>query len=58
MFSQFDKSDLLNPATAARYRAAVLAPGGTRPAAKLVEDFLGRPFNEQAYRNWLNQEVN
>ena len=58
LFSQFDKNDLLNPAMPARYRAAVLAPGGSKPAAKLVEDFLGRPFNEEAYRAWLNQEVN
>jgi thimet oligopeptidase len=58
LFSQFDKANLLDPAIAARYRAAVLAPGGSKPAAKLVEDFLGRPFNEQAYRAWLNEEVN
>ena len=58
MFAQFDRKDLLNPATPARYRAAILAPGGSKPAAKLVEDFLGRPFNEEAYRAWLNQEVN
>jgi thimet oligopeptidase len=58
MFSQFDKTNLLDPKVAARYRQAVLAPGGSKPAAKLVEDFLGRPFNEQAYRAWLNAEVN
>jgi thimet oligopeptidase len=58
MFSQFDKKDLLNPAMPARYRAAVLAPGGSKPAAQLVEDFLGRKFNEAAYRAWLDQEVN
>ncbi len=56
MFSQFDKSNLLDPKIAAKYRAAVLAPGGSKPAAKLVEDFLGRPFNETAYRKWLNEE--
>jgi len=56
MFSQFDKSNLLDPKVPARYRAAVLAPGGSKPAAKLVEDFLGRPFNEDAYRKWLNEE--
>ncbi|HTO90087.1 MAG TPA: M3 family metallopeptidase, partial [Candidatus Sulfotelmatobacter sp.] len=58
MFSQFDKTDLLNSVTAGRYRHAVLEPGGSKPAAKLVEDFLGRPFNEQAYRAWLDQQVN
>ena len=31
-------------------------PGGSKPAAKLVENFLGRPFNEKAYRAWLTEE--
>jgi Zn-dependent oligopeptidase len=55
MFSQFDKSDLLSPVVAKRYRDAVLAPGGSAPAAKLVENFLGRPFNFNAYQAWLNE---
>jgi thimet oligopeptidase len=55
MFSQFDKADLLSPATSKRYRDAVLAPGGSAPAAKLVENFLGRPFNFNAYQAWLNE---
>ena len=55
MFSRFDPANLLDPATARRYRDAVLAPGGTAPAAKLVEDFLGRPFSFEAYRAWLNR---
>jgi len=55
MFSQFDKSDLLSPVVAKRYRDAVLAPGGSAPAAKLVENFLGRPFNFDAYQAWLNE---
>ena len=32
----------------------VLAPGGSKPAAELVSDFLGRPFNEQAWKKWLD----
>jgi len=55
MFSQFDKNDLLSPVVAKRYRDAVLAPGGSAPAAKLVENFLGRPFNFNAYQAWLNE---
>ncbi len=58
MFGQFDRNNLLDPALAGRYRQAILAPGGSRPAARLVEDFLGRPFDEQAYRAWLSGEVN
>ena len=55
MFSQFDKGDLLSPTIAKRYRDAVLAPGGSAPAALLVEHFLGRPFNFNAYQAWLNE---
>ena len=33
-----------------RYRKLVLAPGGTKPAAELVADFLGRPISLDAYR--------
>jgi thimet oligopeptidase len=56
MFSQFDRSDLLAPAVAAKYRRTVLAPGGSKPAATLVSDFLGRPFDYKAWENWLNRD--
>ncbi len=56
LFSQFDEKDLFAPAVAKRYRDTVLAPGGSKPAAKLVEDFLGRPFNADAWRAWLERD--
>jgi thimet oligopeptidase len=56
MFSQFNKANMLAPDVAKRYRDRVLAPGGSKPAAKLVEDFLGRPFNFAAWQKWLNEE--
>ena len=56
MFSQFDRNNLLAPGVAAKYRATVLAPGGAKPAAALVADFLGRPFDYKAWENWLNRE--
>ncbi|MFP5262857.1 MAG: M3 family metallopeptidase [Blastocatellia bacterium] len=55
LFSEFDKAHLLSPGVAKRYREAVLEPGGSRPAAKLVEDFLGRPSNFMAWQAWLNE---
>jgi Zn-dependent oligopeptidase len=55
LFSKFDKAHMLSPGVAKRYRETVLAPGGSRPAAKLVEDFLGRPSNFAAWQAWLNQ---
>ena len=57
MFSKFDKSNLLDPTIATRYRDSVLAPGGAAPAADLVSHVLGRSFSFEAYRQWLN-EVN
>ena len=55
MFSQFDKSNLESPVVAKRYRDNVLAPGGSQPANKLVESFLNRPFNFNAWQAWLEQ---
>jgi thimet oligopeptidase len=56
MFSQFDSRNLLASGLAAKYRNAVLAAGGSKPAAALVSDFLGRPSDFKAWERWLNQE--
>jgi thimet oligopeptidase len=56
-FSQFDPSNLLSPIVARRYRDMILAPGGSKPAAALASDFLGRPFNATAWEKWLNREA-
>lgn len=49
MFSEFEKHGLRNPDVAKRYRRFVLAPGGARDAADLVNDFLGRPYSFDAF---------
>jgi hypothetical protein len=41
---------------AAGEQRLVLMPGGSRPAAKLIEDFLGRPFDSRAWERWLQSE--
>jgi thimet oligopeptidase len=56
LFSQFDQKDLLAPGVAHRFRDKVLAPAGSKPAAALVQDFLGRPFNARAWGAWLNRD--
>jgi thimet oligopeptidase len=56
LFSKFDSAHLLAPGIAKDYRLKVLAPGGSKPAAELVSDFLGRPFNEQAWKKWLDAD--
>jgi thimet oligopeptidase len=53
LFSAFDPDHLFDPEVAGRYRDRVLAPGGSKDAADLVEDFLGRPYTFDAYAAWL-----
>ena len=61
MYSKVLATDMLSAFTGGlmdlertrRYRDLVLAPGGTKPAAQLVKDFLGRPFRFDAFREWL-----
>jgi thimet oligopeptidase len=53
LFSAFDPADLFDADVARRYRERVLAPGGSKDAADLVADFLGRPFTFDAYAAWL-----
>ncbi|MGZ4599767.1 MAG: M3 family metallopeptidase, partial [Oryzihumus sp.] len=55
LFSAFDKEDLFADATALRYRDRILAAGGSKDAADLVEDFLGRPYSPEAFRRWLEE---
>jgi thimet oligopeptidase len=56
MFTQFQKNGLRDRTTAERYRRLVLAPGGSKPAADLVADFLGRPISLDAYRAKLAKD--
>jgi thimet oligopeptidase len=52
--TEFQKHGYLDPATTMKYRKTVLEPGGSKPAAELVEDFLGRPYGFEAYREYLD----
>lgn len=54
LFSAFG-DDLFAPEVAHRYRDRVLAQGGRKDAAVLVEDFLGRPFEFDAFAAWLDR---
>jgi thimet oligopeptidase len=56
MFSKFDKSNLLDPTIAKRYRDTVLSQGGSAPAAKLVHNFLGRDYDFRSFDEWLAGE--
>lgn len=54
MFTVFNRDGLLNRDAAVRYRTRVLQPGGSRPAADLVQSFIGRPYSFKAFEDWLN----
>ena len=53
LWSAFDPDNPLDPTPARRYRDAILRGGGSRPAARLIEDFLGRPFAFASWQRWV-----
>ena len=53
LYSAFDADDLFDSEVATRYRERILAAGGRKDAADLVEDFLGRPFGFESFADWL-----
>ena len=55
MFSQFERDGMMNKSLAKRYRDKVLAPGGSKPAAELVRDFLGRDYSFDSFSKRLNK---
>lgn len=57
MFSEFQQNGLRNPEVAQRYRRYVMDPGGSKDAADLVKDFLGRSYSFEAFANELNHDV-
>ncbi len=54
MFGQFKAAGLMDKEVAGRYRRTILEPGGTKPAAELVRDFLGRDYSFEAFAHWLS----
>jgi thimet oligopeptidase len=54
MFGRFEEAGLRDRETAMAYREQVLAAGGSRPASEYVSDFLGRPYNFEAFEARLN----
>lgn len=54
-FGAFGGAGLMDAALAARYRQAVLAPGGARDAAEMAREFLGREVSFDAWQAWLQE---
>ena len=56
LFSAFDPADMFDTEVSFRYRDTVLAPGGSKDAADLVADFLGRPYGFDSFEALLNRQ--
>jgi len=55
LFSAFDPADLFDTEVSYRYRDRVLAAGGSKDAADLVADFLGRAYDFGSFQTWLDR---
>jgi len=56
LFSEFAKGkSILGPKIAARYRKEILEAASARPAADMVERFLGRAMRFAAFQAWLDE---
>jgi thimet oligopeptidase len=53
LLTGFAKGGLLDPAATHAYRDKILAPGGSKDAAALVKDFLGRASDFKAFERYL-----
>ncbi|MFA5247105.1 MAG: M3 family metallopeptidase [Candidatus Micrarchaeia archaeon] len=56
-FAQFEKEGLFNSTTGMRYRKWILEKGDLQGGDKLLEGFLGRPANTDAFYKTLNLDV-
>jgi thimet oligopeptidase len=55
LLTAYAKTGLLDTKTTYRYRDLVLAPGGTKDAADLVAEFLGRKSDFKAFERYLRE---
>ena len=53
LFTKFDQKNMMNADIATKYRTTILAAGGSKPAATLVKEFLGRDFEFDGWKKWL-----
>jgi thimet oligopeptidase len=56
LFTQFEENGLRDTDTGKRYRQLILSNGQQRPIEEVVEEFLGRPSNNEAYIRSLGLE--
>jgi thimet oligopeptidase len=53
LLTPFEAKGLLATDVTYAYRDKILAAGGTKDAAELVRDFLGRPYSFKAFEKYL-----
>jgi len=53
LLTPFQARGLMNRDVTFAYRDKVLVPGGSKDAADLVHDFLGRDYNFKAFEKYL-----
>ncbi len=53
LWSAFDPEHPFDPAPANRYRDMILRPGGGKPSAQLIRDFLGRGVEFASWQRWV-----
>lgn len=56
LYGIFEEKGLLNQAVSVDYRKKILEPGGSKDAADLVRNFLGRDYSFTAFEKWLNED--
>jgi thimet oligopeptidase len=56
MFTVFEANGLRDQKTGVKYRKLILGNGSQRDVVEVVEEFLGRPSNNQAYIKSLGLE--
>jgi thimet oligopeptidase len=55
LLTPFEQRGLMDTAVTYAYRDKILAPGGTKDAADLVKDFLGRDYSFAAFEAYLSE---
>lgn len=54
LFSRFENEGILSNSVGIEYKNKILKPGGTMPAEYMVQDFLGRKWNDEAFLSQKN----
>ena len=54
LFSRFEDEGILSNSVGVEYKNKILKPGGTTSAEKMVENFLGRKWNDEAFLSQKN----